>query len=75
MANGKNMTARKNGSVALFGDDLSKGFENIGRNWRELVGWVKNSEFESACGQCLEGHILGSSETGDFELDLYMPIK
>ena len=29
MANGKNMTARKNGSVALFGDDLSKGFENM----------------------------------------------
>ena len=29
MANGKNITARKNGSVALFGDDLSKGFENM----------------------------------------------
>ena len=28
MANG-NITAKKNGSVALFGDDLSKGFENM----------------------------------------------
>ena len=29
MANGKNITAKSNGSVSLFGNDLSKGFENM----------------------------------------------
>ncbi len=53
----------------------SEGFDNIGSNWRKLVAWVKNSEYEPACGQCLEGHILGSSEIGDFALNLYMPIE
>ena len=53
----------------------SEGFDNIGSNWRKLADWVKNSDHEHACGQCLEGHYSGSSETGDFALDLLIPIE
>jgi DNA gyrase inhibitor GyrI len=54
----------------------SPGFQNIGPNWRKLMNWVKNSEeYEHAAGQCIEGHVLGSTEDGDFALYLYEPVK
>ena len=54
----------------------SEGFKNIGPNWQRLVEWVKNSEYKASCCQCLEGHIPGSTEDGDFfALNLYIPIE
>ena len=54
----------------------SEGFENIGKNWMKLMDWLKSSrEFECAEGQCLEGHVFGSTEDDFFALDLYEPVR
>lgn len=55
----------------------SDGFQNIGSNWRKLMAWVKNNgEYEhDSRGQCMEGHVFGSAEDGDFALYLYEPVK
>ena len=61
--------------AAKYAKTRSEGLENIGPNWRRLVEWAKENGHKWGGGQCLEGHVFGSSEGGHFALDLYYPIK
>jgi len=47
----------------------------IGEKWMQLVDWVKKSEYEIRCADCLEKTHDFSASDEELVLDLYLPIE
>lgn len=60
-------------AVALC-KDIGKDYEKIGRTWKRLVEWVKDSKYGKAPHQWLEKTLDVTGES-EFSLELYHPIQ
>ena len=60
----------------LYAVTRFQNLENIGRVWRELVGWREGSKYKPAHQQCLEQlHNPLESDPSKYDFTLFLPIS